>query len=160
MSLAARITRKSGCSCCEPARCARMKGMYARANAFAFAFACALRPALRARVNAEWPQCMRAHLTFSLSPLSPLFFSFFIIVPLAREKSHHLFLDGASGAFGEAFGGFPHCRARLLVPLSRLFHDLSSGFWCTRRMAVCARHGQNVWSQGQKSAQTQGRKRA
>jgi hypothetical protein len=27
----------------SPARCARMKGMYARANAFAFAFACALR---------------------------------------------------------------------------------------------------------------------
>ena len=71
-----------------------------------------------------------AHLTFSLSPLSPLFFSFFIIVPLAREKSPAGFLDGASGAFGEAFGGFPHCRARLLVPPSRLFHDPSSGFWC------------------------------
>ena len=49
-------------------------------------------------------------------------------------------MDGAGGAFGEAFGVFPHCRARLLVPLSRLFHDLSSGFWCVRLMAVCARH--------------------
>ena len=39
------------------------------------------------------------------------------------------FLDGAGGAFSEAFSGFPYSSVRLLVPPSRLFHDHSSGFW-------------------------------
>ena len=86
------------------------------------------------RCAREWPLCMPSpsmQSTFSLSPLSPLFFSFFIILPPEREKSRAGFLDGAGGAFGEAFGGFPYSRVRLLVPPSRLFHDHSSGFWCS-----------------------------
>jgi len=42
------------------------------------------------RCAREWPLCMPSptmQSTFSLSPLSPLFFSFFIILPPAREKS-------------------------------------------------------------------------
>jgi hypothetical protein len=63
----------------------------------------------------------------SFPSFSPLFL-FFIIVPLAWEKSLSGFLDGASGAFSEAFSGFPYSRVRLLVPPARLFHDHSSGF--------------------------------
>jgi hypothetical protein len=49
-------------------------------------------------------------------------------VPPAPEKSRSGLLDGAGGAFSEAFSGFPYSRVRLLVPPSRLFHDHSSGF--------------------------------
>jgi hypothetical protein len=63
----------------------------------------------------------------SFPSFSPLFL-FFIIVPLAWEKSRDGFLDGASGAFSEAFSGFPLRRERLLVPPSRLFHENTSGF--------------------------------
>jgi hypothetical protein len=47
-----------------------------------------------------------------------------------RTPGHHTtgLLDGAGGAFSEAFSGFPYSRVRLLVPPSRLFHDHSSGF--------------------------------
>jgi hypothetical protein len=60
---------------------------------------------------------------------------------------------------------------RLLVAFptaARGFWFLFHGYFTTFRAAFGARaawpsappHGQNVWSQGQKSAQTQGRKRA
>jgi len=44
-------------------------------------------------------------------------------------------LDGAGGAFSEAFSGFPYSRARLLVPPSRLFHRTLA-----RRVEVDHRH--------------------
>ena len=88
------------------------------------------------------------YLSTAFPSFSP-FFASFNILPPAPEKSPQRFLDGAGGAFSEAFSGFPYSSVRLLVPPSRLFHDNSSVFWSFGGllMAVCARHGQNERSQ-------------
>jgi hypothetical protein len=83
------------------------------------------------------------YLSTAFPSFSP-FFASFNILPPAPEKSLTGFLDGAGGAFSEAFSGFPsRAFSSSFTAFSRPFERLLVRFL----VAVCARHGQNVWSQ-------------